>query len=1155
MLRFDTFVCSALIAIFAFNTDAHAATDVASSALTVGAPEAPNVLFVLDDSGSMVRETLPDNHSDRGYEYAMPRAGRGDQIPDYNDANLHNFYLRSSFNNTVYYNPLVTYSRWVRADGSQFAPADPLNAPYDPQLASPARINLSVAQSLTQRWVRNTSTTSLTSRTTSCSSGSTCSLTFWPATFFVYKGTGSVALKSSYVRYRIEGSTINALDLGTGGAPSNVSGGKVTWANGVTRTGAQELQNFANWFSFHRTRISAAKAGVTGAFSQLGAGYRVGFRTINARNEFLVPTTGGFAESNRETWFNRVINQTASGSTPLRTALNAAGQYFEKTTGANDPWGPYDENGKLVGCRQSFTILTTDGYYSDAGTSLSGVSGNVDGSAGRPYADSHSGTLADIALHYYQRDLRSDIPNYVPTTATDSANWQHMVTFGVAFGLSGTLAHPQDLDRIKAGTLAWPNPNQSNDSLTDLKKLDDLWHATVNGRGKFVSAATPSELSAGLKSALQNITQRTSSVASLAVSTKTFKGSSLTYQARFTSGLWTGDIWAIGVSATGDLESVPQWRAAEGIASADTRKIYTRNGATGVSFAWDSLSAAQQAVLGSASMVAYLRGDDANEEENGGPHRTRASRLGDIINSTPAYVGAPDPLAFERSSWAGASQYKTFASQRASRRAMLYVAANDGMLHAFDAQTGEERFAFIPSNAFSKLKGLSEADFAHQFINDGSPAAAEIFDTASSQWRTYVVGAQGRGGNQLYALDVTDPDSVTAASTKWEFSHPELGLLTGTPVIARLKSGSWAVLVGNGYNSDTEQAALFVIDVVTGALIRKIQAGKCSETGCSNNGIAQVTPWDEDGDGGVDFVYGGDLQGNLWRFDLSSSTPAEWNASFGTSAVAQPFFRAMGPDGQAQPITSTVEVYQEPMSGKRWISFGTGKFLGNSDLTSVRANTWYGLQDSYPSGLTSSPIKSRSDLARRQILVESTSTSTADKTRVISAPGDTQGGEAVVSSKGSLLRKGWYLDLVPPSGLNQGERITSGVQIFGNVLFAATMVPTAEACVPGGSGWLLAIDPYTGGRLSNNVFATRDPVSVGAEGSESQVWVSGVSVKSSPSSPILLRDYQLAGAPEITPVPGQSEALVGGTDTSTKREKLSLPDQIGRLSWRELIAD
>jgi len=1167
---------AAVLSAFA-SAPAMSQTEISNLPLVLNVTAAPNVMMILDNSGSMLYETLPDYFRDIwDFELAMRNTGSTSvYMPDYDDLNIFNLALRSSSLNRIYYNPNVTYRTWTNADGTGYAQSSPTAAPIRP--GATTTIDLTTEKTHTFRWRTNTTATTFSAsstavpRTFSCPDGpdgntqpdDTCAQTYAPMTFFVHKGTGSIYERANYYRYRIVGAAATRKDMADG---TEIAVTSFSWAGGITRTLDQEKQNFANWYTYNRSRINAAKGGVSYAFSTLGQNYRVGFRTINGTTGWLdIPTDGTFSDTNRSNFFTSLFDAVADGNTPLRVSLWNAGAYFSTSA----PWGP-NVGGAPLSCRQSFSILTTDGYYNDNST-IYATAGNADGTKGRPYADTQSVTLADIAMYYYDTDLQPDIDDNVPTTPEDGNNRQHMNTFGVSFGLTGSLNTATDLARLTSGEISWPSIS------TDAGKLDDLWHATINGRGQFVNAGDPQEFADGLKGALDSIVARTASSSNLGVSSAQLRQGSRVFQARFTSEVWTGDIFSFLIGSDGEIPTEPEWRASERVPAPASRNIYTRNGSTAVPFVWDQLSDAQKATLGNNSAVLdYLRGVRSGESSEGGTFRNRSSLIGDIVHSSPVYVAEPDDFAYERFSWPGADTYQTHRTLRSDRTPMLYVAANDGMLHGFVASTGAERFAYVPSSSLAQMYQLTRPSYTHQFIHDGALTVADVYDAGTANaWRTLLVGSTGRGGRQLYALDVSDPsipaDNPAGRRVMWEFSDADFGKFTGRPVVGRMNNGDWAVLVGNGYNSNEYKGFLFVVNATTGALIQKIDTGACPETDdpCVSNGLGEVTTWDEDSDGDIDYVYAGDLRGNLWRFDVTSDTPSQWKVSFGTDTSPLPLFRARNGSGTPQPITSRVEVLLDPSTGTRWVSFGTGQFLGDTDRSSTALQTWYGLYDNYANAATS-PVSGRSDLAQRVVLVETTQTTTTEtenaegetetisesvKVRVISAQGDTTGGDRVIDADGTYIRKGWYLDLVPPSGTAAGERMIYGVQAFGGALFATSAIPADDPCTPGGSGWLMAIDPYTGSRLDSDLFASRSQVTVTSGDSSTNYYVSAVSTGSMPSSPILVRNEGSSSNQSGGTKVGLSDALINPTDLGILRERLNLKDRFGRISWRELIAD
>ena len=345
---------------------------------------------------------------------------------------------------------------------------------------------------------------------------------------------------------------------------------------------------------------------------------------------------------------------------------------------------------------------------------------------------------------------------------------------------------------LTSGSKSWPNPTSGSAN----RKIDDLWHATVNGRGTFVAAKDPGEFADGLKSALSTITDRVASASNVTANTTSLQTDSQVFQARFTSGQWTGELSAFPITDTG-VSGTATWNASALIPAPGQRRIFTVNSSSGagVEFKWGQISASQQSQLGSSAKLSYLRGNQSQEQKAGGSFRNRSSRLGDIVHSSPVFVEDNNTLL---------------------------VAANDGMVHVFNASTGVEIMAFVPSAVYANLAELTDPNYTHRYFVDGDIAVSTRIQTPN---QNLAVISLGRGGRALVGLDVTDPSSFGGSDVKWEFSHADLGLALGKPFIAKLNNGVTAAIVGNGYNSDSERAKLLIINLQTGALIKSIDTG------------------------------------------------------------------------------------------------------------------------------------------------------------------------------------------------------------------------------------------------------------------------------------------------------------------------------------------
>ena len=873
------------------------------------------------------------------------------------------------------------------------------------------------------------------------------------------------------------------------------------------RTVAAEQANYATWFSYHRTRMKSAKAGASEAFSTLDSKVRVGFRTIwdadrsgirfdipvnDGNDGRFIDSTGGVTTTSRSTWYSRLQNVIGYNGTPLHGALDRAGQYFSSNA-QSGPYGP-QSGAAQYSCRQNFSILTTDGYWNNVGIDVNNQD-NANGdpitgpnsqsfqySPAAPYQDGYSNTLADVAMKYWKTDLRTDLVNNVPSTSANPAFWQHMVTFGISIGLSGNKGW-KSVAEVPANAV-WNDPTDAEDA----DRIDDLLHAAVNGRGTFVSASNPSEFTAGLGEALAAIAQRTSSYSNVASNSVSLNSGSQVFNASFVSGAWTGLLTARAVTVSG-VSSTVNWTSSVPVWT--TRKVFTSTGTGGTTFPSSTQEAALARTGGpvnypvsGANNASYIKGEATLEERNGGLLRNRTLILGDIVGSSPAYVGDTNTL---------------------------YVGANDGMLHAFDAGTGIEQFAYVPRIVnIGNLSTLSRGDYTHKFFVDGP---ITVSSRSLTPGRNILVGTLGKGGKGIYALDVSAPASATASSIhKWELAETpgsNMGLVLGKPILARVQGGSTAAIIGNGINSTNERAVLVVLDADTGAVIREIDTGAGS-TAAPNGLSAPTGVFGPDGKT-LAYVYAGDMLGNVWKFNLSGSTPASWSVTR--------LFTALDAGGKAQPITGGLSLATNPSTNKRWVFFGTGRYLtaSDADSTNTDVQSMYGVMDE-------DTAYSRSSLTQRTIAVTN----------------DTVNGYPVraFEEKTSLptASKGWFIDL-PVSG----ERIVQDAQIVSTFLITASVVPTGNACDADGTGFINALDAFTGTSTGGSYFdldgdgSTSDEVIGTPPRPVGSVKVEG----GMPTLPNLLRGRIVAGGC----------GAEGCLDLATSRPRWD------RVSWREITAE
>ncbi len=962
-------------------------------------------------------------------------------------------------------------------------------------------------------------------------------------------------------------------------------------------TYAEEMTNFANWYSYYAIRMNSMKTSVGRAFAQLsGDSIRIGYATINTGSQTIdgVSSTGAmvrgvreFTGTDKQNWFTSFYNTNTNGSTPLRQAMESVGDYYSRTD-SRGPWGTYPEDASTTelssahaSCRQSYQLLSSDGYYNGSDPSV----GDADGTDGPaistpsswantavlPYKDTGStNSLADVAMYYWKNDLRTNLDNIVETSAKDDAFWQHMVTFTLGFGLEGVLDPDTDLPDITSGTLSWPSAGSH--------QIDDMWHAAVNGRGQFFSVSDPSALVTAIQDVFSDITDRTSSAASVAIDTAVTQTNRAVYQARFYSGDWTGTLKEYPIDLDTGVIGNENWDAQTEISAQnwDTgRYVATWDAVSspndGVPFRWANLNTTQQTALNKDSLgttdslgssrVDYVRGDSVSG------FRSRSTGvMGDIVHSSPIYVGGPNKSYTS-------SSYTTFKNTNASRTPAIYVGANDGMLHAIKAADGTELFAYVPNAIIDQLPKLTSTGYTHQYFVDGPVTVEDV--QISSAWKTVLVGALGSGGKAVYALDITDPDlsggtnaakeTDLASKVLWEFTEADLGYVHGEVAIAQMANGDWAAIFGNGYNSTddgtgTGKATLYIVDISNGSIIKEFNVG--SGTSGTPSGMAAPLPVDVNGDTVVDYIYAGDLDGNIWKFDVSSSTTSSWGSAFVQSGVDKPLFTATDASGNSQPITSRVDVGRHPGGSGYMVYFGTGKYLEDADNSSIGQNTqaFYGVWDKdtsdVPFSSHAATVYDRDFLLEQTIDYQFDATATLRAARVTSDNSVTwhygTGNPTIVSGTPDA-HLGWYLDLQNPSNsnANEGERvITNPILIAGRIIFA-TFLPPEDVCSGGGDSWIMELDADDGSRLDESVWDIDKDTSVDGDDFYD---VDGDGIK----------DYQVSGtgssvgavaSPTVVSLPGgqrQIKLLSGSTGQIETIHEAPGDIARGRQSWIQL---
>lgn len=783
--------------------------------------------------------------------------------------------------------------------------------------------------------------------------------------------------------------------------------------------------------------------------------------------------------------------------------------------------------------------------YSKGNTNTSTVLGTATSTSSTPFktqtsnttsTSGYSNSLSDVAEYYYVTPVRTDptvncvlSPNNsackgdLSPAGRDNATYLHMTTFTLGLGVNGGVPYDSNyLAQVDAksgayynlvrgtddsgNTVNWPAPYNISSISTDVPgKIDDLWHAAVNGRGQYFSASDNTALVDSLKSVLTTINSAPGYAGSAAASSlKPILGEDLVFLASYITQKWNGDVkaYTLARDASGDVMPVTQrWSAATELASRTytTRNIYfygslSSGGTTTtglIPFTYDNLNAnglgglfanfcsrspvpAQCASMSTTTLstansgtnlVNFLRGDRSNEistSVSGRPYRYRYDTvLGDIINASPVYVGAP-PFSYSDDG------YATFKNTYATRKKTVYAAANDGMLHAFSADSadgGSERWAYVPSPVMSNLYRLADSGYAdgHRYFVDGTPVIGDVYDSTTSTWRTILVGGLNKGGMGYYALDVTDPDSPHFL---WHFTHDsdaDLGYTYGTPIITKVKDPSdssktiWAVLFTSGYNntegSGTGVGALYIVNANTGALIRKIRTTTTDSTGAevavgstsAPNGLSKINVWiDNETDNTAKRVYGGDLLGNIWRFDINGTYEPNYKSLLLAKLATQSGSGGSVSYSNVQPITVRPELAELSYGGAKYalVMVGTGELLGQSDLTNTSSQAIYAIRD--PLGSTGwGAIQGDS-----RLVTQSFTTSADGTERTIATPVQTVNWASDI---------GWTLAL-PTSK----ERVAIDMNLQYSTLGVISHIPEGTACSPSGKSWVYFLNIKNG---------------------------------------------------------------------------------------------
>jgi type IV pilus assembly protein PilY1 len=748
----------------------------------------------------------------------------------------------------------------------------------------------------------------------------------------------------------------------------------------------------------------------------------------------------------------------------------------------------------------------------------------------------------------------------------DKASWQHMTTFtlGLANGVmqysptyptqtsgdyfdvkNGTTANPAGgvCSWQTSGACNWPIPGDNLQT-----NIDDLWHAAVNGRGSYYSATSPTALAAGLNSALAGVNARTGSSAAATTSNPNVtSGDNFVFSSTFTSNEWDGEVVRQQQDlVTGNVSKTIDWAAQAqlDLLAYGSRVIYTFDSASSTTklklFTYANLTSTEQANFNTpaiaglsqfcsagatcltaadqtsasgTNLVNFIRGDRANEGASTDTtkfYRARFHVLGDVVNAEAVYVKQP-PFSY------GDTGYSAYVGTQASRQGTVYIAANDGMLHAFNATNGAESWTYIPAMVMPELYRLADKNYAHRYFVDGTPVSGDLYD--GTAWRTIVVGGLNAGGKGYYALDVTDPANPKAL---WEFTDTNMGYTFGNPVISKLANGTWVVFVTSGYNNNATgqdgMGHLYVLNAVTGALIRDISTGVGDAT--TPSGLGKISAWvdNPDTDNTTLRVYGGDMLGNVWRFDVNNTIGA---AGYDAQKLITLYADTAGT--VTEPITTRPELGN--VAGVAVVFVGTGRYLGLTDKADVTQQAFYGVKDALTTTTLGNP---RDTTASGPKFVKQAATNTTCPVGTPTSICTT--GQLVRTSTSNTVNfavnNGWFIDL-PDSG----ERANTDPTLALGTLGFTTNIPASSACTAGGTSFTWALDYRSGAPVSTSTTGVSS-VSLG-----NALATRGV-FERLPNNTVVQLTRTSDGSTVTTNVP------VGAGAAGTRR-----------VSWRELISD
>ena len=755
----------------------------------------------------------------------------------------------------------------------------------------------------------------------------------------------------------------------------------------------------------------------------------------------LAPVSGSVTQGQADTNYNALIaainGLSAVANTPLAETYYEITRYMRGMAPYYNTTPATYTSPIQYRCQKNYGVVITDGLPTFdrtfptndplGGSRLPNWDGvNNDGNNLNGDGEGDTLYLDDIAKFAFDIDMRS--------TGTDAAgkSW-NAVDFP-----------KQNMNTYTVGFTA------ANDMLSD---------AAAYGQGKYYQATDSTGLNAALSSALSDITSKAGSGGSGVTSGTTLASGTSYFQTSYDPKDWRGTIKSFGFNASGAVNtSAVLWTTDTTIvpsATAPTYQSWNTTSNAAVTLAYGNFSPAQQTTL-SQGLPTGITGIDLVEWSKGTNKaglKVRSVLLGDIINSPLVLASPTEKTASDLS---GDTTYSTYLTTKAANmNASLVVNANDGFVNVINSANGTRRYAYMPSSVLPSLRLIADTNYvngvSHRFLVDGQVG---VYDAQlNSTWKTLAIGGTGAGGKSFYALQLFDASAGNVLRALWEVSAPatantanafnDLGYAYARPEVARLADGRWAAFISNGYGSNSGVAALYVLDVRDGSLIRKIVIDSTETT----NGLSSVK-LKVNSQNVVQAAYGGDLKGRLWKFDLSATSTDSWGVAF----AGKPLFTTAG--GTTQPITAQPLLADNSLGGKQ-IFIGTGKFNETADKTNKDLQAFYSVWDA--------------DGGSGQLTVSSL------QAQAVTGVFSGSSGQFVTTTQNDTTypgEKGWYLPLVYNNALT-GERVINQASlVLGRIIFTTASVDTTDPCSSFGTGKLVELDAFSGKMLNYAVLDT-----------------------------------------------------------------------------------